>query len=260
MNNAGDAADQVVRISVDGAEFVLRIAGGAAKEIAAFLYAAFQDTKNKQTSPEVLRGRERLKTMLKTGKPTEVFSVKDEQMKDFAREAKRYGVGFTMLRSKNDSIGGQCDLMVFQEDAPRITRILENLNIFAQRKAEVGHTEPPKDREAPEQVIQKDKTDILIDELLEKPSQKEQVAPENPAAGKTDFFTKRAENHPPSETSYAHKANTSHDGVKKMPVRTRLYNIQRQLDAKKQDAGKSAPAKQQSTHKPKNKKKTREGK
>lgn len=250
MNNAGDAADQVVRISVDGAEFVLRIAGGAAKEIAAFLYAAFQDSKTGKTSPEVLRGRERLKTMLKTGKPTEVFSVKDAQMKDFAHEAKKYGVGFTMLRGKSKSIGGQCDLMVFQEDAPRITRILENLNILAERKAEVGHDTPPKVREAPERVIQKDKTDILIDELMQKPGQKEKQAPENPAAGKHDFFRSRAENQPPSGTSSVRKADTAH----KPSVSTKLDNIQKQLDAKKQGAGKSAPSKQPAQHKTKPKK------
>ncbi len=37
MNHAGDAAEQIVRMSLEGVEFAVRITGGAAKEIAAFI-------------------------------------------------------------------------------------------------------------------------------------------------------------------------------------------------------------------------------
>ena len=40
MNTSGDAAEQIVRLTLEGYEVVLKITGSAAKNIAAFLYAA----------------------------------------------------------------------------------------------------------------------------------------------------------------------------------------------------------------------------
>ena len=39
MYNSGDAAEQVVRISLEGTEVALKLTGSAAKNIAAMLYA-----------------------------------------------------------------------------------------------------------------------------------------------------------------------------------------------------------------------------
>ena len=261
MNNAGDAAEQVVRLSIDGMEFVLRIAGSASKEVAAFLYAAFRDTQNQKPSAEVLRGREKLKTMLKTGKPTEIFSVKDADMKAFAHECKKYGVGFNMLRGRKKTIGGQCDLMVFQEDAPKIARILENMKILAERKAEIGHDEAGKDSEraVPVRVVQKDATDRLMDELLEKPNQKEKQAPENPAAEKSGFFRRRAEKEPPSRNSSGNRADTDRSAVKKEPVQDKLDRIQKQVDDKKADDKKKDPPQKSAPNKKKSKNKKNKG-
>ena len=39
MNNSGDAAEQIVRLSLEGAEVALKLSGSAAKNIAAAIYA-----------------------------------------------------------------------------------------------------------------------------------------------------------------------------------------------------------------------------
>lgn len=63
MNNSGDAAEQVVRLSLEGTEVALKLTGSAAKNIAAAIYAVLKNRdKNK------IKGRQRLTAMLKSGK------------------------------------------------------------------------------------------------------------------------------------------------------------------------------------------------
>ena len=48
MNNSGDAAEQVVRFSLEGTEVALKLTGSAAKNIAAAIYAVLKNRdKNK---------------------------------------------------------------------------------------------------------------------------------------------------------------------------------------------------------------------
>ena len=49
MNNSGDAAEQVVRFSLEGTEVALKLTGSAAKNIAAAIYAVLKNRdKNKR--------------------------------------------------------------------------------------------------------------------------------------------------------------------------------------------------------------------
>lgn len=43
MNNSGDAAEQVVRLSLEGTEVALKLTGSAAKNIAAAIYAVLKN-------------------------------------------------------------------------------------------------------------------------------------------------------------------------------------------------------------------------
>ena len=48
MNSSGDAAEQIVRMSLEGTEVALRLTGSAAKNIAVALYTIMQNKdKNK---------------------------------------------------------------------------------------------------------------------------------------------------------------------------------------------------------------------
>lgn len=101
MYNSGDAAEQVVRISLEGTEVALKLTGSAAKNIAAMLYAVWKNRdKNKA------KGHQRLSAMLKSGKELKVFTVSEEHLKQFATEAKRYGVVYCALRGKERSADG----------------------------------------------------------------------------------------------------------------------------------------------------------
>lgn len=67
MNPNADAADQVVKITLEGAEWAIRLAGTGAKNLGVMLYAMSKE-QNKT------RGAERLNNMLRSGKPLKVYT------------------------------------------------------------------------------------------------------------------------------------------------------------------------------------------
>ena len=85
MNNGGDAAEQVVRLSLEGFEVAARLSGSAAKNIALLLVSVLkQEQKTK--------GKARLTNMIKSGKELKVFSIPQKDLKKFTEQAKRYHI------------------------------------------------------------------------------------------------------------------------------------------------------------------------
>ncbi|HIV61843.1 MAG TPA: PcfB family protein [Candidatus Butyricicoccus avistercoris] len=121
MSYSGDAAEQVVRMSLQGAEVAAKITGEGAKHIAVLIYAILKE-QNKT------KGQVRLTNMLKSGKELKVFAVKDEDLKRFCTEAKKYGVLYCVLKDKN-ATDGITDIMVRAEDASKINRIFERFQL-----------------------------------------------------------------------------------------------------------------------------------
>ena len=66
MNYGGEAADQIVRYSLDGVDHTLRISGSIAKNLAILIVAVLRDQKK-------TRGKTNLIRMLKEQKPTKFF-------------------------------------------------------------------------------------------------------------------------------------------------------------------------------------------
>lgn len=123
MLNGSDAADQVVRYTLEGAEVALKISGLAAKNVAAYLIAVLNE--NKKT-----RGRAGIERMLREGKPIKLFQIPTDQLKAFAKESKKYGFLFyAMLDKRNPA--PETDLMVFAKDAAKVNRVLDKLSFAA---------------------------------------------------------------------------------------------------------------------------------
>ena len=163
MNSSGDAAEQIVRISLEGVDYTLRLAGSAATRIAALLVALFKSTDTGNTNTLKPSGRERLKTMLKSGQPLKIFGIKNKDLEQFAKEAKRYGVVYCALRDKNAKPDDLVDLMVRVEDSPKLDRILERLE-FMTVDATVEPTDNDKEIDAPDVSDGEKLMDMLIDE------------------------------------------------------------------------------------------------
>ena len=132
MNTSGDAAEQVIRISLEGADFLLRLTGTGLKNLAFLLISALKSADIHKT-----KGKTRLTAMLKSGKPLTVFSINNAELEVFAKEARHYGVLYCALGNPSVSPDGVTDILVKQEDAVRINRIVERFQLAAVNTAEI---------------------------------------------------------------------------------------------------------------------------
>lgn len=116
MNYGSEPADQVVRYSLEGAEFALRISGTAAKtSLFCASRAARQQKDPRQNPPH--SAFERTET-------AEIFTVDKDRMHDFARAAKAHGLLFCPIRDKMDP--DHIEIAILQDDASKANRIIEN--------------------------------------------------------------------------------------------------------------------------------------
>lgn len=113
MNNGGDAAEQVVRMSLEGLEVAMRITGSGAKNLAFIIAAALKEEQK-------TAGRSRLANMLKSGKELTVFSLPQKDVGKFTKEAKKYGVLYCVVKDKhNKDENTVVDIITRAEDAPQ---------------------------------------------------------------------------------------------------------------------------------------------
>lgn len=191
MNTGGDAAEQIVRMSLEGFEVAAKITGAGAKNLAVLLYSILKEEKK-------TKGKARLTSMLRSGKELKVFTVKNDDLKKFTQEAKKYGVLYCVLTDrKNKDPNAEVDVIARAEDASKISRIVERFDLASVDTASiVTAAEKSKDGKAAQsepEITTPDKAekDKLLDALMGKPVQKEENAV-NPSVAKT-------EKSPPSE-------------------------------------------------------------
>lgn len=125
MDNGGQTADQVVRMTLQGIEVAakvsMKVGEETSKTLAATLYAILTDKKK-------VKGKTRLNSLLRSGKELKVYALRNEDLKTFCKEAKRYGVLYCVLKEKGSS-DGICDIMVRAEDASKISRIIDKFEL-----------------------------------------------------------------------------------------------------------------------------------
>lgn len=124
MNTSGDAAESIVRLSMEGIEAALRITGSGAKGLAMVIIALLQSNDSLRN-----KGRTRLKTMLKSGKPTAVFAVKNDDLEAFMASAKKYGILYAVVRDPGGMGQDVTDVIVKSEDAGRVNRLVEKFDL-----------------------------------------------------------------------------------------------------------------------------------
>ena len=237
MNSSGDAAEQVVRLSLEGTEVALRLTGSAAKNIAAALYTILKNKDRTKT-----KGHQRLTAMLKSGKELKVFTLPEEHLRQFTVEAKRYGVVYCAIRDKKPSADGLVDIMVRAEDASKINRIVERFKLatvdaasikheIEQSRAEKGVSKTEPEKAKPEKVHE----DQVLDDLLSKPVKKEDREFPNPSATKTGKS-------PPSEPISKMPPNTAEGTTKELTGRPSVREELREIRAsqKQKEAAKAA--------------------
>lgn len=276
MNYGSDPADQIVRFSLDGTEMVLKLTGLAAKNFALFVYAILNDQQK-------VRGKTKLVRMLKERRPFKFFRIPENKMREFAREAKDHGLLYTAIRNKSRQ--GQIELVVFADDASKVNRILDNLNLdFVQAQAGEATVEQvpaapsaeqpsavPEKKPEPAVEVETVATehgpvDFQVGNNEEKfnfsdtaDAAKEQV-PENFTSGREPADKAPAEKNPSEPSSPSNGSSSEASGGEKPSVKKELEEIRKEQASKKEE--KAKPPQRQTntpsrTRRKKNKKKTK---
>jgi hypothetical protein len=238
-------------MSLKGIEVMAKISGVGAKNLATYLYAVLKGQKK-------TKGKIRLEGLLRSGKELKVFAVRNEDLKKFCQEAKRYGVLYCALRDKNDT-DGMCDIMVRAEDASKINRIVERFKLAtvdtasikneieksrtARQKENTPHKEGPDEKAPPEKGTPAEKSaDDFLHELMAKPDRPEPVKeqPDNP-----NPTTATAEKPLPSEPTYERSGKAAEGAIE--PPRRSIREELREIKAaqKEQAEPRREPAKEQ---------------
>lgn len=239
MSYSGDAADQVVRMSLNGVEIAAKISGQAAERLATLLYAVLKDQKK-------TKGKIRLTNMLKSGKELKVFAVKDDQLEMFSKAAKQYGVLYCVLKDRNAS-DGLTDVMVRADDASKINRIFDRYNLAnidqASVKTEIERSRE-KNAEAKPEPERNDQVKDKVDEFMKK------VVPEkNPTAEKAENENPREARNAKSSQSGRSSVETgkSKKGMERGTDPSARPSVRKQMDEirKERASGKPKPKKKE---------------
>lgn len=242
MNTGGEAAEQIVRMSLEGFEVAAKITGAGAKNIAILLYSILKEEKK-------TKGKARLTSMLRSGKELKVFTVKRGDLQKFTQEAKKYGVLYCVLTERgNKDPNAEVDVIARAEDASKISRIVERFNLASVDTATiVQEAEKSKDGKTavkgtkdgqPEPDIgvqEKAEKEKLMDALMGKPIQKEENAP-NPSVAKTE---KSPLSEPTSEQPKKSAEGATMTKTEKLSVKEELRKIK---ESRKEQEADASPA------------------
>ena len=246
MSTQAEAADQVVKIMLEGSEHAIKIAGAGAKQIAALLYAILRDQKR-------TKGKVRLANMLRSNKELRIFPVRQEDVKRFCKEAKQYGVLYCALRVKGAQ-DGVVDIMARAEDASKINRIFVRLGLPEPNPAALEselirkRSGPASEKEVLERFApEKDAQEKFLDELFAPAPNKEQPHNANPSmqAGRS------VQN--PSAPSYA-SSRKSRSEPERSAAPSGRPSVRKELEAlRRAEARQPKPREPQKTNYPEHK-------
>lgn len=241
MNTSAEAADQVVRMTLNGVEVAAKITGAGAKELATLLYAVLKDQKK-------TAGKTRLSNMLRSGKELKVFAVRDQDLQKFCEEAKKYGVLYCVLRDKNAK-DGLTDIMVPAEDAAKVNRIFERFNLatvdmgavraeIERKRAEQSSEVQPPERSPAEKTADAQ----FVDQLLQPAPSREEAQTQNPTEGRNAKSRQSEPTSRPKKSSARGVSDTA-DRSARPSVRQELSEI-RDGQRQKAAAAKGEPTRQ----------------
>ena len=202
MSYSGDAAEQVVRMTLDGVEVAAKITGQGAERIVTMLYAMSKD--NQKTKSHI-----RLAEMLKSEKPFKVFSVRDQDLKEFCRHAKSYGIRYCVIKDRKTD-DGRTDLLISAEDASKVNRIFERYFVSTVKENESAQP-------------------TTVEELFDDtpvPSAKEESKTANPRSART------AESRQSAPSSATRSTLETSEGTKRPSVRQELKEIRAEQEAR----------------------------
>ena len=115
---SGDAADEVVRIMLNGTEVAVRLAGSGVKNLAAMLIAWSKKEKKPYGKTNMMR-------LLKSGDELQVISLDKEQYTKFKSLAKKKVLYAPFLNTKEQD--GKIEVVIASKSIPLVNHILNKI-------------------------------------------------------------------------------------------------------------------------------------
>ena len=128
----GEAADEVVRMVVNGSEVAIRLTGSAAKNLAAILVAWSKNHKE-------VYGKTSMMKLLRSGEELQVLSMTKEQYLDFKASARKQVLFAPFVDKKSED--GKVDVVIAARSIPLVNHILDRIGYI---HVEPDNEEPPK--------------------------------------------------------------------------------------------------------------------
>lgn len=222
MNLGSDPADQIVRYSLEGTEVALKLSGLAAKNFALFVYAVLKDQKK-------TLGKTRLVRMLKEQRPFKFFQIPQKVLREFAKEARAHGLLYVPIRNKRDD--GQIELVVFADDAAKVQRVLDNLNLdFVRAQAGEATLEQAVPQPSQTERVQTETGPVEFQTADEFNVPEQGASPNFPSGRESPGGTAREKS--PSGTSSPGRKPSPSSGETRPSVRKELRDIRKELQEK----------------------------
>ena len=133
MNLGAEAAEETVRLVLNGVERTVRVTGRMSQKTAQILMTALRQR-------SASRGAQQLSGMLDREKELVLFDIFGKDLEAFAAQARGYGIPFTVLRD-GTSNSAPAWVLVRERDAVRTDRILQEQRREAPRKEKEGKKE-----------------------------------------------------------------------------------------------------------------------
>jgi hypothetical protein len=121
MSESAQVADQMATEAMQLTEWAVKLAANGMKNLALLLFSLAK------RDPKVI-GKTNLRKLLHDGKPLKIFQIDAGALPDFQKEAKKYGILYSIIKEKGQT-DGLCDIVATAESTGRLNRIFENLGI-----------------------------------------------------------------------------------------------------------------------------------
>ena len=115
MSQGSEAAEQMTREAIQISEAAAKLAALGAKNLAALCLALANENQK-------LRGKTHMNALLRSGKELRVFDLKEQDLAAFKREAKKYGILFSVIKD-TASDSGHVDILAKAEPCFRASAL-----------------------------------------------------------------------------------------------------------------------------------------
>lgn len=119
--SSGDAAEEVVRLALSGADITLRLVASATKNLGAMVLALRKDHKK-------LSGKTNMHKMLKQTREIQAITMTPKQYKAFKKKSVKYKILYATVKDKTDKTKS-VDVLMPVTELSRANRLFERIGI-----------------------------------------------------------------------------------------------------------------------------------